>query len=99
MKHFLKENDFSDDEILEVFDRASHLKQNRKQRLGLANDLAGQTWGLLFYKNSTRTRVSFEVGINELGGNALVLDQQSPRSAVAKAFTIPQKYFPDIWTV
>ena len=77
MKHFLKENDFSDDEILEVFDRASHLKQNRKQRLGLANDLAGQTWGLLFYKNSTRTRVSFEVGINELGGNALVLDQQS----------------------
>jgi ornithine carbamoyltransferase len=75
MKHFLKENDFSNDEILEVFDRASHLKQNRKQEL--ANDLAGQTWGLLFYKNSTRTRVSFEVGINELGGNALVLDQQS----------------------
>ncbi|MFP6893223.1 MAG: ornithine carbamoyltransferase [Opitutales bacterium] len=75
MKHFLKENDFSNDEILEVFDRASHLKQNRKQ--GLANDLAGQTWGLLFYKNSTRTRVSFEVGINELGGKALVLDQKT----------------------
>ena len=75
MKHFLKENDFSNDEILEVFDRASHLKQNRKQEL--ANDLAGQTWGLLFYKNSTRTRVSFEVGINELGGKALVLDQKT----------------------
>ena len=75
MKHFLKENDFSNDEILEIFDRASHLKQNRKQ--GLANDLAGQTWGLLFYKNSTRTRVSFEVGINELGGKALVLDQKT----------------------
>lgn len=75
MKHFLKENDFSNDEILEVFDRAAHLKQNRKQ--GLANDLAGQTWGLLFYKNSTRTRVSFEVGINELGGKSLVLDQKT----------------------
>ena len=75
MKHFLKENDFSNNEILEVFDRASHLKQNRKQ--GLANDLADQTWGLLFYKNSTRTRVSFEVGINELGGQALVLDQKT----------------------
>ena len=75
MKHFLKENDFSNDEILEVFDRAAHLKQNRKQ--GLANDLTGQTWGLLFYKNSTRTRVSFEVGINELGGRALVLDQKT----------------------
>ena len=75
MKHFLKENDFSNDEILEIFDRAAHLKQNRKQ--GLANDLAGQTWGLLFYKNSTRTRVSFEVGINELGGKSLVLDQKT----------------------
>ncbi|SVE45783.1 uncharacterized protein METZ01_LOCUS498637, partial [marine metagenome] len=43
----------------------------------MANDLTGQTWGLLFYKNSTRTRVSFEVGINELGGRALVLDQKT----------------------
>jgi ornithine carbamoyltransferase len=75
MKHFLKENDFSNDEILEVFDRATNLKQSRKQ--GLANDLAGQTWGLLFYKNSTRTRVSFEVGINELGGKAVLLDQKT----------------------
>ena len=75
MKHFLKENDFSHDEILEVFDRASYLKQNRKQEA--AKDLIGQTWGLLFYKNSTRTRVSFEVGIHELGGKALVLDQKT----------------------
>ena len=75
MKHFIKENDFSKHEILEIFDRASRLKENRQQ--GLASDLAGQTWGLLFYKNSTRTRVSFEVGINELGAKALVLDQKN----------------------
>ena len=37
--------------------------------------LAGQTWALIFAKSSTRTRVSFEVGINELGGHALYLNK------------------------
>ena len=75
MKHFLQENDFSSEEIKEIFTQAFDYKANRNQRP--TNDLRGQTWGMLFHKKSTRTRVSFEVGINELGGNPLILDQAS----------------------
>ena len=75
MKHFLQENDFSAEEIKEIFTHAFAYKANRAQRP--TNDLAGQTWGMLFHKKSTRTRVSFEVGIRELGGNPLILDQSS----------------------
>ena len=75
MKHFLQENDFSTEEIKEIFQNAIAYKANRSQRP--TDDLAGQTWGMLFHKQSTRTRVSFEVGIRELGGNPLILDQSS----------------------
>ena len=75
MKHFLQENDFSNDEIKEIFLRAKTYKTDRIKRP--TDDLRGQTWGMLFHKNSTRTRVSFEVGIRELGGNPLILDHSS----------------------
>ena len=75
MKHFLQENDFSPEEIKDIFTHAFAYKANRAQRP--TSDLAGQTWGMLFHKKSTRTRVSFEVGIRELGGNPLILDQSS----------------------
>ena len=75
MKHFLQENDFSSKEIKEIFTHAFAYKANRAQRP--TNELAGETWGMLFHKKSTRTRVSFEVGIRELGGNPLILDQSS----------------------
>ena len=75
MKHFLTESDFDQNEIIEVFQDASGFKRHRLNRPD--SDLLGQSWGMLFYKNSTRTRVSFEVGIRELGGNPLVIDQSS----------------------
>jgi ornithine carbamoyltransferase len=75
MKHFLKENDWDNEEIEDVFNLAFDFKHNRIQRP--TEHLRGQTWGMLFFKNSTRTRVSFEVGINELGGRSLILDQSS----------------------
>ena len=87
MKHFLQENDFSSEEIKEIFTHAFAYKANRAQRP--TNDLAGQTWGMLFHKKSTRTRVSFEVGIRELGGNPLILDQSSTKSDGEKALKIP----------
>jgi ornithine carbamoyltransferase len=73
MKHFLKETDLTSAEAAEVFQLARDLKRRRAE--GGTQALAGQTWALLFSKSSTRTRVSFEVGINELGGRALYLNR------------------------
>ncbi len=68
MKHFLTLADFSDRDWADVFARAAVLK---KQRLGTT--LAGKAVALVMEKASTRTRVSFEVGVFELGGHAVVL--------------------------
>jgi len=73
MKHFLKCPDFKDYEVQEIFALAQQLKQNRGQEG--PQPLNRQSWGMLFFKSSTRTRVSFEVGINELGGRALYLNK------------------------
>ena len=74
MRHFLKETDFSPDEAADVFAKSHAFKQARKDT---PDALAKQSWGLLFYKSSTRTRVSFEVGIHELGGHPVVLSSQN----------------------
>jgi len=73
MKHFLKETDFKAHELAEVFALARDFKAQRGRTASPV--LAGQTWALLFSKSSTRTRVSFEVGIHELGGNPLFLNR------------------------
>jgi ornithine carbamoyltransferase len=74
MKHFLKETAFGRSELPELFALARDLKRARGQSGGPA-PLAGQTWAMIFSKSSTRTRVSFEVGIHELGGHALFLNK------------------------
>ena len=71
MRHFLQETDFSPTEAGQVFDLARRFKLERGQH---ERPLAGQTWAMIFAKSSTRTRVSFEVGIHELGGNPLFLN-------------------------
>ena len=71
MKHFLKETDFKPHELGEVFALAREFKAKRGRHVPPV--LAGQTWAMIFSKSSTRTRVSFEVGIHELGGNPLFL--------------------------
>lgn len=73
MKHFLKETDFTADEAAAVLELTRDFKGQRNRSVGSA--LSGQSWGLIFSKSSTRTRVSFEVGIYELGGNALFLSR------------------------
>lgn len=73
MKHFLKETDFKPHELGEVFALAREFKAKRGRHVPPV--LAGQTWALIFSKTSTRTRVSFEVGIHELGGNPLFLNK------------------------
>lgn len=73
MKHFLKETDFCAAEVAAIFDLARDLKAKRGRHT--PPSLAGQTWALIFSKSSTRTRVSFEVGVHELGGNPLFLNK------------------------
>jgi ornithine carbamoyltransferase len=73
MKHFLKETDFTQQEAGKVFALARELKQQRGRKPSAI--LAQQTWAMIFSKSSTRTRVSFEVGIHELGGNPLFLNK------------------------
>ncbi len=72
MKHFLKETDIPADQLDSLFSHAARLKQQRG-RFG-AELLRGQTWSLLFYKKSTRTRVSFHVGVAEMGGTPITLN-------------------------
>ncbi len=72
MNHLLKLEDLSKLEILELLNLADQLKYQRKHNIE-HHLLKGKTLGMIFQKSSTRTRVSFEVGMYELGGNALFL--------------------------
>lgn len=72
MKHLISLNDLSKDEILQILDLAIKLKQDNKN--GVTHHiLKGKSMGMIFSKSSTRTRISFEVGMYQLGGNALFL--------------------------
>ena len=72
MKHFLTGEELDRDQLAAVLDRAAALKQGRDERQG-AESLAGSSVALIFEKPSTRTRISLEVGVAELGGTPLVL--------------------------
>ncbi|MBQ4250186.1 MAG: ornithine carbamoyltransferase [Clostridia bacterium] len=74
MKHLLKLLDLSKDEIFEILELADELK--KKQKAGVEHHyLKGKSLGMIFQKSSTRTRVSFEVGMYQLGGQALFLSK------------------------
>lgn len=70
MKHLLSIEQLSAAEIEHLLELAAQLKQDRKASPQV---LAGQQWALIFTKSSTRTRVSFEVGVRELGGQVMFL--------------------------
>lgn len=72
MKHLLKLEDWSTQEIMDTLNLADQLKYEQKH--GIEHKiLAGKTLGMIFEKSSTRTRVSFEVGMTQLGGYPLFL--------------------------
>ncbi len=72
MKHLLKLMDLTPSEINEILNTADQLKYEKKN--GIQHHLlAGKTLGMIFQKSSTRTRVSFEAGMYQLGGSALFL--------------------------
>jgi ornithine carbamoyltransferase len=75
-RDFLTLGDVQPAQWPKLFDRAAYLKANRTQKT-----LAGKSVALVFEKASTRTRVSFEVGVFELGGHAVVLSSQGSQIA------------------
>ena len=75
MKHLLKLLDLSTEEITDILNLADQLKYEQKHGIP-HNILKGQTLGMIFQKSSTRTRVSFEVGMYQLGGQALFLSNR-----------------------
>ena len=75
MDNLLKLLDLSENELKGILDLADLLKAENKKGIK-HHRLAGKTLGLIFEKSSTRTRVSFEVGMYQLGGNALFLSNR-----------------------
>lgn len=71
-KHFITIHDFTPEEIQFVFDTTKLLKV--EERMGIRRPiLKDKTLGMIFQKSSTRTRVSFEIGMNQMGGKAIFL--------------------------
>jgi ornithine carbamoyltransferase len=72
-KDFIEVDDYSAAEVMEIFELAKDIKKNPQK---FRNALEGQTLAMIFEKSSTRTRVSFEVGMFQLGGHALFLSSR-----------------------
>lgn len=92
-KDLLKIDDLSKEEILDVLNLADQLKYELKHNIPHKH-LEGKSIGMIFNKKSTRTRVSFEVGMYQLGGNALFLkgndlqiDRGEPAEDTARALS------------
>lgn len=73
MKHLLKMLDLSSEEIIDILNLADQLKYELKHGIPHSHLLKGKTLGMIFQKASTRTRVSFETGMYQLGGYPLFL--------------------------
>ncbi|MBE0514192.1 ornithine carbamoyltransferase [Sulfurimonas sp.] len=75
MRHFLTLKDFTKEEILEIIETGLSIKKNLKAKI-YNQELKNQTLAMIFEKSSTRTRVSFEAGMFQLGGHALFLSNR-----------------------
>ena len=73
IKHFIDLDDFSKIELRNILNFATKIKKNQKK---YSNILNNKSLGLLFEKESTRTRVSFNIGMQQLGGNVIELDSK-----------------------
>jgi len=75
VRHFLSLKDFTKEEILEIIEVGLKIKKETKNRI-FQPYLKNMNLAMIFEKSSTRTRVSFETGINQLGGNGLFLSNK-----------------------
>jgi len=84
-KDLLTLRDITKSDLAKIFKLAAKLKKERGTKV--FEPLKGKSIGLIFAKSSTRTRVSFEVGVRELGGNPLYLDQS--KMQIGRGETVP----------
>ncbi|MDD5658877.1 MAG: ornithine carbamoyltransferase [Actinomycetota bacterium] len=89
-KDFLTLKDYSKEEIVYLIELAKKIKNNEEK---YSKILKNKNIALLFDKPSTRTRISFEVGINQLGGNCLVLDSKSLQMGRGETYADTAKIF------
>lgn len=82
VRHFLGQNDLNSIEIEWIFDRAGVMKRDKISRV-----MAGRSLVMFFEKASTRTRLSFEIGMGQMGGQAVYLDRES--SQLSRGESIP----------
>ena len=75
-RHFLTLNSLTHDELLSIINRAMELKKDFKQK-NYESTLANRVLGMIFEKSSTRTRVSFEAGMAQLGGHGAFIDSNT----------------------
>ncbi|MFH1235502.1 MAG: ornithine carbamoyltransferase [Parcubacteria group bacterium] len=81
MKHFLTLKDYSADELKTILNRAIEIKKNPE---AYSDVLKNKTMIMLFQKTSTRTRLSFEAGMTQLGGHAIFLDWRTTQFLIAE---------------
>jgi len=74
IKHFIDIDNFSKSELDTIFSIAKNIKKNSSR---FQNILKNKSLGLLFQKESTRTRLSFNIGMQKLGGNVIDLEPKS----------------------
>src|SRR5260221_4757344 len=95
-KHFLQLKDFSRDELDYLFLRTRWIK-DRFKRYELYQPLRDRTLAMVFEKASTRTRVSFEAGMNQLGGVAIQLERGATPPLRRQPITGPPRaVFPSV---
>ncbi len=81
MKHLISLRDWTAEEIKEVLNKALEIKKNQEKYYDV---LKGKTLIMLFEKTSTRTRLSFETGMTQLGGHAIFLDKRTTQFMIAE---------------
>ena len=81
VKHMINFKNWSDEELRQILDLALEVKRNQKQYWNALDHL---TLGMIFQKTSTRTRVSFEVAMTQLGGHSIYLDWRSTNLILAE---------------
>jgi ornithine carbamoyltransferase len=91
LRHFTSQTDLSAGEVRDIFSRACEMKRDRS-----SGELKGKSLVMLFEKTSTRTRLSFEIGMTQLGGHAVYVDlrssQMSRGESIADTARVVSRY-------